>query len=381
MGALSENLTPKDTKDYTETQGTSGTAQITATEDMAGRDLVIAAGLDPSIWTITGDVKVRRWQIYSGEGRVTYSFTVKQSETEESKQANAKDIAAYLRQRTPITRPTVNGSDAYCFVASDWQLGKAYKSIGTEQTARRISDAIDVSVQNIKDLRRRGAKMPTGVIIGLGDIVEQCGSFYSNMQFTIDLNQRDQNRVARELLRYAIDEHYPMFEELVVWGVGGNHGENRQNNAKITDDADNLDVEVFDVLRFAYDMAGVDGITWNIAQQELSSAMTLGGVNVGITHGHLLGGGTNAPARAEKWFAQQVFGMQAVQHSQILLTGHYHHFYAYSPGRRTMLQAPAADPGSAWYTNLKGADTPPGVLTLRFDSEHPLGYDDIRIIG
>lgn len=382
MGSLSDKINEKQVQQYTETEGTTGSALVEGDADAQPNELLTSAGLDPKLWHIEGDIKVRRWQQYNGDYRFSYGFSVRQGETEEAKAIAVDDLADYLRNK-PVRKQLndTSGTDAYAFLASDWQLGKALGPVGSQETAQRVSDAIDQSVARVKELRKIGRKMPQGVIVGLGDIVESCSGHYPNIQFNIDLNQRDQNRIARELLRYAIDEHRGLFDEFDVICVGGNHGENRDRNNKITDDADNLDVEVFEVLKEAYDMAGINDINWTIPQGELSLAANLGGVNVGFTHGHLFKSGANAPAKAEAWFAKQVYGMQPVQHCRILVSGHFHHFFAYSPGRRSLIQTPAADPGSKWFTDFSGSESAAGVLTLRFDENHPLGYDDIAILG
>jgi predicted phosphodiesterase len=119
-----------------------------------------------------------------------------------------------------------------------------------------------------------------------------------------------------------------------------------------------------------------------IPQDELSLCVELGGVKVGLTHGHLFSsGGRLVQAKALEWWRGQVFGLQPVAEAQVLVSSHFHHFSVINHGARTHIQTPAMDPGSKWVANAWGTDSPAGVLTLRYDAEHPLGWADLHVLG
>jgi predicted phosphodiesterase len=223
--------------------------------------------------------------------------------------------------------------------------------------------------------------MPHGALAGLGDLFEGCAGFYPNQPFLIDRNRRDQGKITRELITHAIDELSPLFDVFTAATVGGNHGENRQDGKKVTDDADNDDVAAFEAVKEAFDRAGHTEIDWVIPDDELSIALELGGVKLGLTHGHLFRRGSTVQAKAHEWWKGQAFGLQPVHDAQLLVSGHFHHFSAVTYGARTALQTPAMDPGSKWYRDSSGEDSPAGVLTMRIDETSTLGYDDLRILS
>jgi predicted phosphodiesterase len=244
-----------------------------------------------------------------------------------------------------------------------------------------VLESIDMAKQRVKDLRRIGRRMPTGALVGLGDLVEGCIGFYPAQQFNIDRTRREQGRITRELITHAIDELRPLFDEFKVATVAGNHGENRSDGKAFTNPGDNDDVAAFEAVREVFDRSGVDGLEWIIPEEELSILVELGGVPVGMTHGHMFRKGATPQAKAIEWWKSQEFGLQPIQGARILLSGHFHHWSLVTVGRRTAMQAPANDPGSQWYRFGSGEDSPAGALTLRLDADMSLGYGDIEILA
>jgi hypothetical protein len=109
--------------------------------------------------------------------------------------------------------------------------------------------------------------------------------------------------------------------------------------------------------------------------------VTLSGVNVGLVHGHQFRGGANAWKKMEDWWRGGDFGLQDVQKSQILVSGHFHFNTEVNvSANRSWFQAPTIDPGSKWYTDISGTSAIPGVLTFVASDESPLGYDFKRIL-
>src|SRR6059058_4007335 len=105
------------------------------------------------------------------------------------------------------------------------------------------------------------------------------------------------------LLTTAVDTLSPLFEKFTVGTVGGNHGENRQGGKVLTDDSDNDDVAQLECVKEAFDRVGDSNIEWIIPRDELSLCVELGGVKVGLTHGHLFsGGGKLVQAKALEWW-------------------------------------------------------------------------------
>ena len=376
--------TPAGWEPYTEHTETVGSAVVRLPRPGATQnDLLIQAGFDPNEWRISGPVNTRKWMRYDQEWLYYYKFDVVGGESPESVAVDVEELVKRIRKRRASASKAargMTGNDAWAFLMSDWQIGKREGEDGTAQTVDRILEAVDLAKLQIRGLRRAGRKMPHGVLLGMGDIVEGSCGFYPNQQFLIDQNRREQARTTRALIAHCIDELGPLFDRLTVASVGGNHGENRTRSGdKVTDDGDNDDVAVFEAVAEAYVRAGEEH-QFVIPDDELSFALELGGVEVGVTHGHLFKRGATAQAKAHEWWKGQDFGMQPVRGCRVLLSAHFHHLSLVSYGARTHIQAPAMDPGSRWFRNVTGEDSPAGVLTMRFDAEEALGFDDLRVL-
>lgn len=373
---------PKGWEQYAETIGDQvGSATIRLPSPKATEyDLLITAGFDPAEWKISGKINTRRWMRYDQEWLYYYKFDVVAGESEEVRRADVEAMAEYLRQRKPANMNSETDGDCFAFFMSDLQLGKISNGITSQNIVDWYADCVDQAAVRVDYLREAGHKMPHGAVIGLGDIVENCFGYYANQPYHIDMNQREQNKVGRELLRYTINTLGPKFDRFTAAAIGGNHGERREDGKIKTDSADNMDLEIFDAVREAYNLAHID-LEWQIANDNLSMALELGGTKVGIAHGHTFGSGVNSAARAEKWMKNQVWGMQEVSDCTVLVHGHWHHYSNLQSGGRHLIQAPALDAGSKWYTDVTGEASEPGVLTMRFDSSHSFGYDDLKIIA
>jgi predicted phosphodiesterase len=378
----SADKVPKGWEPYTEQVDQIGSAIVRLPSPAASEhDLLIGAGFDPELWRIVGPIQARKWMAYDGRWLHYFKFSVEQGETEEAVRSHIEDLVKHIRKRRPAVLRELGGTDAWAFVAADWQIGKQEAGDGTDQTVERVLQAVDMAKQQVKDLRRIGRQMPTGALLGLGDLVEGCDGFYPSQTWMVDRTRRDQGRITRELIRHVIDSLSPLFDDFLIATVAGNHGEHRKDGKAFTTPADNDDVAAFEAVKEAYDRAGDYGLRWVIPQEELSIAVELGGTLVGMTHGHLFRRGATVQAKAHEFWKSQDFGMQALRDTQILLSGHFHHWSSVTYGSRTAMQAPAMDPGSSWFRQASGEDSPAGVLTMRLDSGEPLGFDDIRILS
>jgi hypothetical protein len=350
--------------------------------DGTHRDLLIQSGFNPDEWQISGPVNTRKWMRYDQEWLYYYKFDVVAGESPEVIAEHVDELVALIRSRKRKAPTFVKpATDAFVFSAADWQVGKREGDNGTPQTIERVMTSIDMAVERVKELRRQGRMMPTLLFAGTGDLVEGTCGFYPGQQFLIDRNRRDQGRITRELITYGLDQLTPLFESTKAASAGGNHGELRAlDGARITSDGDNDDCAQFDAVKEAFDRSGRTDIDWYIMDDELSLALEIGGVSLGLTHGHLFGKGATAQQKALEWWKGQDFGFQPIRGTRILLTSHFHHFSAVTHGSRTHLQSPANDPGSKWVRQSWGDASPSGALTFRVDGETALGWDDLTIL-
>ena len=124
------------------------------------------------------------------------------------------------------------------------------KELWLKRTTQMIPDVID----RMKELRKAGNPINKLYVFGLGDLVEGCGDHYAMQNFSVEIDQRRQEMVARRLIIKALMAWAPHFDKIVVAAVPGNHGENRKNGKAHTTFGDNIDVAVFDQAQEALSM-------------------------------------------------------------------------------------------------------------------------------
>lgn len=386
MDIPKEPPAPKGWEEYAEEAGKVGSAIVRLPRPGATEhDLLVQAGFDPDSWKIKGAVNTRRWMRYDQEWLYYYKFDVVQGESERSIEAHVGELTKIIRKRSDGSKFGYRSGrpGTYVLVLSDWQIGKAEGGKGTQQTVQRWKDCLEQARQHIIFLRKMGVAIDNLSILSVGDLVEGCDDHYDMQTFLVDLDRRGQNRLVRELITNTLLTLVPMFDHTHVAVVGGNHGENRREGKAFTTFSDNDDVGCPEAVKEAFDLAGWgDKISWTIPNDALSICEDIGGVKIGLAHGHQFKGGVNALKKAETWWRDNVFGLDPVNDAQILLTGHFHHHCDVNiAAGRSWMQAPSIDPGSMWYTNTSGVTSVPGVLVFVATPEHPLGYDYKRILA
>jgi hypothetical protein len=335
--------------------------------DPAFWSLVMADwGLDPALTEIVPDsVEIRVWDQAVGGGQVhraRYYRAKIRPRRAAMAAVDVDELATMVKRRK--TRKTPPAGDGVGFVVnlSDWQLGKGDGG-GTPATVQRISDAIDATVARLTTLRRNGHRIDSVHLVGLGDIVEQCSGHYASQAFTVDCTRREQLRLARLLVTYAVDTFADLVASVVLGAVPGNHGENRNAAGKAyTTVDDNDDLAVFEQVgeALAQNPSRFDHVAVALADG-LTLALDVAGVNVGWSHMHQARGG--GQAAIEKWWTGQAMGRHPIGQVQILNTGHFHHLLISESTSRTLIQAPSMDGGSEWFTNTTGQWSPPGMVS------------------
>lgn len=281
---------------------------------------------------------------------------------------------AKKKKPTPKKKPTKH-TKTFCIALSDWQIGKE----GTEATIDRWMDSIPKIKEQIKTLRK-SETIDQLFIAGLGDIVEGCTGFYAQQEFTVELDYRQQQKVARRLAYTALKELVPMFDKTVVSFIAGNHGEPRNSGKSFTTFSDNRDIMLGEELAEIFKEAPAykDKIDF-IMPDSLSITLDISDTIVTLVHGHQMRGGGNPQAKARTWLANQSLARSEIADSDLLLMGHYHFFSAYeSDGKRLILQAPSLDSGSEWFDNTNGGRNSAGVLTLVIGGTEK--WSNIRVI-
>lgn len=340
-------------------------------------------GLDPDTTEIVPDsVQIRAWDMPIGKGETMRARYYKANIRPRRAAMCADDVAELAKAAARRTkRPPATTHDGVGFVCclSDWQIGKS-EGGGTVATVERITRALDQAVARLRELRKAGRVISSVWLVGMGDLAEQCIGFYPAQQWSVDCTRREQLQIVRTLLLSAVDRFVDLTGSLVVGAVPGNHGENRANGKMITDVSDNDDLAVFDQVRdaLAKNPDRYGHITWHISD-ELVLTANVAGVEVAWTHMHQ--GAGSGERKIAEWWRSQVMGNRPISAAQILNTAHYHHLLVSESTGRTIIQVPAMDGGSAWFTERTGQSSPSGMVTYLAGTECGLrGWSDLAIM-
>ena len=348
-------------------------------------DYIELLGFPADEFEIIEPVHVRTWDMQTPDGvqrMFYYKADVRSKKHIKGDKDFDKLIAEIKKAKKPArkTKTKENGSMIVCL--SDWQLGKR-DGDGTEGIIKRTTQMIPDVIDRMKELRKAGNPINKLYVFGLGDLVEGCGDHYAMQNFSVEIDQRRQEMVARRLLIKALMAWAPHFDKIVVAAVPGNHGENRKNGKAHTTFGDNIDVAVFDQAQEALSMnKAFDHISFVIPENELWLTLDIDGVIVGLAHGHQFRtGGRYSHQKAVSWLSGQAFGKTDIGDVDILLSGHFHHLFVINEGQRTLMQAPSVDGGSEWFENLTGKNSFAGVLTFTVKSkENKLPWDNMQVL-
>lgn len=333
-----------------------------ATAPTCWDDLLTEWGLDPADVEVVEPVERRSWDAAVGAGevrRMNY-FKAKVRRRARGSQVDVDELVREIKRHKPA-KAVPTGDRALVVCLTDWQLGKP-DGDGTAGTVARVLASIDAVTARAKELRRTGRSLGSLYVVGLGDLIEGCEGHYAMQSFGVELNLVEQVRVVRRLLVKALSAWAPLFEQVVVACVPGNHGENRKDGKAYTDWSDNHDVAVFEqaaaVLEANPDVYGHVSFVFP-RRADLTVTLDVAGTTVALAHGHQFRAG-----KAMDWWAKQAHGMQPAGDATLLLAGHLHHLHVEQGGAKTFMQAPALDGGSDWWRHTTGQDAPPAVLSL-----------------
>ena len=364
-------------------KGTVTTKPVSAPPDNWD-DLLKIWDLDPAVYEVVEPVQFRAWDAAIGDGQVQRMYYYRATIRSRVRR-NAVDMAELIREvkrHKPRRTPAPTGDSAFTVPIADPQLGKG-DGEGTEGTVKRWLDSLDPIRDQYRGLRRMGRSLGTLVLPGLGDITESCDGQYAMQAFGVELNQRYQSKLARQLILTTIKHFAADFDRVVIPVVGGNHGENRRDGKAYTDFADNEDVAIFEEVAeiLAENPSAYGHVSFVIPDDDLTVTLDVAGTIVGFAHGHQAKWGTGAKGKphtkVESWWVGQTFGRQPIGDATLLVSGHFHYLALTRDGNRTHLQVPALDSGSDWFRNTSGKETVPGFATFTVTDR---GLDDLKVI-
>lgn len=250
--------------------------------------------------------------------------------------------------------------DSSVIVATDDQIGKTDFRGGSDSTIERVLNSYAEAAEYVKEYRPRQV-----LIAHAGDPIENvCNT--PSQQSTNDLDLPHQILAAYKLDLAGIQMLAPLTAHLIGAYVPSNHGRFRSGLKQ--DSGDNhADFGITNAKQIHHTLEAFGGydnvdIVW---PEHLMESMTvhLDTVSVGITHGHQASG----PDKIGDWWAKQDHGRMPTWDADVLIAGHWHSYRAYQSGdSRWVFVGPANEPGSSWYTNLKGERSTSGMLAMSF---------------
>lgn len=317
--------------------------------------------LDPNSWQVSG-LRRSRWQNHAGEWLEAYRISVTPAEisvgiNDLDVEALAKEISKWRPRKSEKFK---SGDLAFVVAPSDQQIGKKQGDDGTPESIARILNGTEGSVERLRELRKIGRNIGTVVIALPGDHVEgnvsQGGKLQS--QSGSDLGLTEQTRVARRLLLAQVKAFAPLCDRLIVPVVNGNHDEvTRQVKA---DPADGWNVEIASTVQdICAENSELSHVEFRFPEKEHQTlTVNVNGTLLGLFHGHQAG------RDVMKYLSGQAAGQTALGMADVWISGHFHNFKTMDVGHRLWAQCPTTDPGSAWFRDRQGMDSPTGILTM-----------------
>jgi hypothetical protein len=324
-------------------------------------------GYDPETHEICEPVKVSQWEILQeGIVKTLYSYKAGVKVKSTVRSIDYYDLVKEIKRHRKLSESVPTGDKAFVVCLADWQMGKN-DGDGTAGIVGRALEMIDNVEQRIRDLRKIGRKLGLLVVVGMGDIIENCDGQYAAQAFSVELNRREQVRVARRLIRDAICRWAKLFPEVWVTAVAGNHGENRRDGKLFTDPGDNDDVAIFEMVAeiLSANPDAYGHVKFFLPEKELSVTLDIAGTRIGFAHGHIAGSGSSPQLKQRKWWSDQGFTNRDIGSATILVTAHYHHLsiVEYSQDK-IHIQCPSLESTSDWWVEKTGEDSRPGTLTF-----------------
>ena len=333
-------------------------------------------GLDPENFSVVEPVLFNVWGDTLGVLNRQWKGKVVRKGKQEV--ADIEALIQEIKKHKPRERKEIVGSASLVVCVSDWQVGKR-DGDGLKGLVGRWLQAIDDVEFRLKELKKIGRPIDSITVLCLGDLVEGCDGHYDIQTFTVEVDRRDQVKIARRLLRDALIRWSKVVPSITVATIGGNHGENRKSGKAFTTLGDNDDVALVESVAeiFQANPEAYGHIKFAIPTDELSLTLEVHGQIIGITHGHLARSGQGVEGKLRRWIADQTLGRQKIGDCDILVTGHYHSFKLADWGGVKWLQAPALDGGSVWWRQSTGEIADVGVLTFVVSSQ---GVSDIQLL-
>ena len=158
-------------------------------------------GLDPEHFQVVEPVLFNVWGDTLGVLNRQWKGKVVRKGKQEV--ADIEALIQEIKKHKPRERKEMTGGASLVVCASDWQVGKR-DGDGLKGLVGRWLQAVDDVEFRIKELKKIGRPIDSITVLCLGDLVEGCDGHYDIQTFTVEVDRRDQVKIARRLLRDAL---------------------------------------------------------------------------------------------------------------------------------------------------------------------------------
>lgn len=355
--------------------GSEGTAEVDVDTDLDR--FFKDRGIDPSAVEITSR-RVSEWQAnVGGEIKTLRSQKVGfhlKPVTEDMDLPAMFASVERVRERIkvevdpkPLNRGTV-------VVWADPQTGKVDRGGDTRDLIERLAFKREKLQHYIET-----HPASSGHFLNIGDSVENIQNTSSQIA-TNDLSLVEQIDLESTFETEFIGTLAENYGQVQVGVVPSNHCQLRQGKGLIGKPGDDWGIHIVRQIekqfRYGHNYEAFKHVNFLYPEDKWIESMVVDveGTNIGIVHGHQ----KTQPNAIPAWWAGQVHGALLAD-AEILITGHFHHFIARQTGvhirtgrDKYHLQAPALDNGSAWYQNVSGESSKPGLMVFQVDEN---GFD------
>lgn len=351
--------------------GGSFSGYVTAEEGPdAFTDFYRLTGLDPAEWPLDhGSLRVSMWQqsrrLENGDRDVVWLRSYRGNLRRLTRpEIDAEDVSALLSvaRRHPRIRHRDPAAATRVVVATDLQIGKVDRAGGTPELLERVGGLLDL-------LGDRIASSPTSraLIADPGDLIEGFENTGSQAH-TNDLSLPEMLRTARGVLTDLVSTVAAQHEITRVATCPSNHAAWRRGKSSLGRPGDDFGLDVHLSVR---DVLSRDpryaGVSWVLPEGPWDEVTYLeeAGRDIAITHGHRARSG-----KFGDWWKGQASSSAPAHRADLIISGHYHTFLVEALGLNTKgrerlhVQGPALDGGSAWWTNISGDESKPGLVTF-----------------
>lgn len=340
-------------------------------------------------------VKISKWQtskrLEDGSRDIVWLYSYRARFRKKSQLALAldKDLKNYVewtknyKPSKLIRRTLGNGLGApvtYVHAQGDEQSGKG-EGGGLAGLQEREEASLEKSVAYLKQMMKMGKNVEAVADMSSGDRIENITGFYANQTYTVDkggLTGQLEYAINAETFRLRVLSEFGL--PMTVVRTLSNHGEIRHNGHAITGMSDNFDRFVAEQVKARLDLSSLkDQLDWFIPKDNYLTKATMSGVNVALTHGHMIKG--SGPNSVAKWVGEQG-GMMAVHEDwkmDIIVMGHRHHLNIQDTGFK-IIQTPSLDGGSNWFKATSGQVATPGLLGFLVGEEFTAKFGYLTVL-